>query len=99
MATKTEEVGQKILSALDSNKETIHSYTFAQETGEDHQLVIGAIKSLQSLGNVSQDLSCHFTPSSSCCLSINGVYLFSFIFFFDLLRLSSWNRISLRNGS
>ncbi|KAL5487097.1 hypothetical protein EMCRGX_G019656 [Ephydatia muelleri] len=54
MATKTEEVGQKILSALDSNKETIHSYTFAQETGEDHQLVIGAIKSLQSLGNVIQ---------------------------------------------
>ena len=53
MATKTEEISQKILSALDSNKETIHSYTFAQETGEDHQLVIGAIKSLQCLGNVS----------------------------------------------
>lgn len=53
MATKTEEVAQKILSALDANKESINSYTFAKETGEDHQLVIGAIKSLQSLGNVS----------------------------------------------
>ena len=52
MATKTEEVAQKILSTLDTNKETINSYTFAKETGEDHQLVIGAIKSLQSLGNV-----------------------------------------------
>ena len=47
----TEAIVQEILTVL-ANKETLESYQFAQATGRNHQSVVGAIKSLQSIGNV-----------------------------------------------
>ena len=45
---------QEILTVL-ATKETLESYQFAQATGRNHQSVVGAIKSLQSIGNVESN--------------------------------------------
>ena len=46
------EEAQEILLFLAEHK-ILDSYQYACDTGKDHQIIIGAIKSLQSLGNVS----------------------------------------------
>ena len=48
------DLGSLILQTLEQRGE-LDSYEFSIETGRDHQTVVGAIKSLQSVGNVSND--------------------------------------------
>ena len=52
MASKDAELGEQILRILEE-KGRLDSYEFSQETSREHQSVVGAIKSLQSVGNVS----------------------------------------------
>ena len=52
MASKDLELGSLILQILEE-KERLDSHEFSRETGREHQSVVGAIKSLQSVGNVS----------------------------------------------
>ena len=49
---RDEDFGEKILKLL-ATRGSFDSYELAQELGKDHQQVVGAIKSLQSLGDVS----------------------------------------------
>ena len=42
---------QLLLRTL-SEKESVDSYELSVEIGKDHQLIVGAIKSLQSMGDV-----------------------------------------------
>ena len=42
---------EKILKIIDSKNE-IDTYDLAGELNEDHQKIIGAVKSLQALGNI-----------------------------------------------
>lgn len=49
------DVGGLILQVLEE-KGQLDSYDYSKETGREHQTVIGAIKSLQSVGNVSTSL-------------------------------------------
>lgn len=51
-SSKDLDVGGLILQVLEE-KGQLDSYDFSKETGREHQTVIGAIKSLQSVGNVS----------------------------------------------
>ena len=51
MAVK--EVAPEDLLKFISNRGSLDSYDYAQETGSEHQAVVGAIKSLESLGDVS----------------------------------------------
>ena len=53
MASKDADLGEQILQILEQ-KGRLDSYKFSQETNRDHQSVVGAIKSLQSVGNVSE---------------------------------------------
>ena len=46
------ELPELILKTLESQGR-LNSYELAQKFAKDHQLIVGAIKSLQSLGNVS----------------------------------------------
>ena len=48
----TTELSQKILEYL-SKRDEVNSLDLAKIFQEDHQKVIGAIKSLQAIGNVS----------------------------------------------
>ena len=50
--SKDDGLGDLILQTLEQ-KGRIDSYDFSKETDRDHQTVVGAIKSLQSVGNVS----------------------------------------------
>ena len=43
-----------------ASRGSFDSYELSQELGKDHQQVVGAIKSLQSLGEVSQVHISHF---------------------------------------
>ena len=52
MATKVDDVGELILRAL-RERGSVDSYDLSVEVGKDHQLLVGAIKSLQSIGDVS----------------------------------------------
>lgn len=40
-----------------ADRDSFDSYKLSQELGKDHQRVVGAIKSLQSIGNVSGQVS------------------------------------------
>ena len=53
MAVSTEGIAERILVTVDSRGQ-VDSYEYACETGVDHQVVVGAIKSLESLGDVSE---------------------------------------------
>jgi len=53
----TKETGELVLQEL-KKKESLDSYYFSRETGRDHQLVVGAIKSLESLGEVHGAIFC-----------------------------------------
>ena len=46
------ELPEKILSFLDKTNEPVESEALANEFKEDHQKIVGAIKSLESLGNL-----------------------------------------------
>ena len=43
----------EVLLKLLAEKDSFDSYNLSKELGKDHQQVVGVIKSLQSLGNVS----------------------------------------------
>ena len=58
MAVK--EVTPEDLLKFLSDRGSLDSYGYAQETGSEHQAVVGAIKSLESLGDV-----CRYTSFSS----------------------------------
>ena len=45
-------VGERLLRIL-AERGSFNSYELSQEIGKDHQQVVGAIKSVQSLGDVS----------------------------------------------
>ena len=45
-------LNEEILKAIDDNGQ-IDTYEYAISTGRDHQIVVGAVKSIQSMGNVS----------------------------------------------
>ncbi len=49
---KTELSAEEIVKLLEG-RETVDSYDLSQEFNKDHQQIIGAIKSLSSLGDVS----------------------------------------------
>ena len=51
MASKDQELGEVILRTLEQ-RGRVDSHDFSKETGRDHQTIVGAIKSLQSVGNV-----------------------------------------------
>ena len=51
MANKSEVIAEEILQILATRSE-LDSYQYACETGRDHQVVIGGVKSLESLGDV-----------------------------------------------
>ena len=53
MATKVEELAEFILKVLEE-RGSVDTYDLSLEIGKDHQLVVGAVKSLQSLGDVSE---------------------------------------------
>lgn len=57
MASKDQELADLILQILEQ-KGQLDSYDFAKETGREHQTIVGAIKSLQSVGNVSEPYIC-----------------------------------------
>ena len=52
MASKDQELGELILHTLEQ-RGGLDSYEFSKELGREHQTLVGAIKSLQSVGNVS----------------------------------------------
>ena len=52
MASKEQELDGLILHTLEQ-RGRLDSYEFSKELGKGHQTVVGAIKSLQSVGNVS----------------------------------------------
>lgn len=52
VVTADEALNERLLKILDS-RGSFDSYQLAQEIGKDHQQVVGAIKSVQSLGEVS----------------------------------------------
>lgn len=58
MAAKGEELTELILRNL-SEKESVDSYQLSVEIGKDHQLLVGAIKSLQSVGDVRMESCAH----------------------------------------
>lgn len=58
MAAKGEELTELILRTL-SEKESVDSYRLSVEIGKDHQLLVGAIKSLQSVGDVRMESCAH----------------------------------------
>lgn len=55
MAENVSELCGTLLQLLEG-RGSIDSYEVAKELDKDHQLVVGAIKSLQSLGNVSHGI-------------------------------------------
>ena len=58
------DLSERLLHYLDEH-ESFNSLKLAEKLGEDHQRIVGAIKSLQSLGNVSQSLL-HYKLNSYC---------------------------------
>lgn len=54
MTSKEQElgIGELILLTLQQRRQ-LDSYEFSKEVDRDHQAIVGAIKSLQSVGNVS----------------------------------------------
>lgn len=50
---------QLLLRTL-GEKESVDSYKLSLEIGKDHQLIVGAIKSLQSMGDVCSVMYDHF---------------------------------------
>lgn len=50
-ASSAEDLGRKLLKLL-AQRGSVDSYELSQELGVDHQQVVGAVKSLQSLGEV-----------------------------------------------
>ena len=50
---------QLLLRTL-GEKESVDSYKLSVEIGKDHQLIVGAIKSLQSMGDVRAVMYAHF---------------------------------------
>lgn len=52
MASKDQELNDLILQTLEQ-KGKLDSYDFSKLTSREHQTIVGAIKSLQSVGNVS----------------------------------------------
>ena len=55
MAAKGEDLAELILRTL-GERGSVDSYQLSQEIGKDHQLLVGAIKSLQSVGDVREAL-------------------------------------------
>ena len=55
MATSTSD--QEHLLKLLAERGTLDSYDLSQELHKDHQTVVGTIKSLHSLGEVSSDMN------------------------------------------
>ena len=52
------DVGERILRLLETQHE-LDSLEIGEKLGVDHQVIVGAVKSLQSLGNVSiQGIDC-----------------------------------------
>lgn len=71
------QLSSQILEYIDQNNET-NSLDLSTELGQPHDLVIGAIKSLQTFDNVSlpkvfaycYGLSLHFIFNSTCALHV-----------------------------
>lgn len=53
MATSTDVAPQELLKIV-ADQGNLDSYKYSQESGKDHQAIVGVIKSLASLGDVSQ---------------------------------------------
>ena len=53
--TEDEALSERLLKIL-ASRGSFDSYQLSQEIGKDHQQVVGAIKSVQSLGEVRHDL-------------------------------------------
>ena len=54
----------EVLLKLLANRDSFDSYKVSKELGKNHQQVVGAIKSLQSLGTVSCAALATYQPSS-----------------------------------
>ena len=65
-SSKELDLGGLILQVLEE-KGQLDSYDFSRETGREHQTVVGAIKSLQSVGNVSNRTGLWLGSSVGCC--------------------------------
>ena len=64
MATKSDQdIGEQLLKLL-AERSSVDSYQLSQELQKEHQLIVGAIKSLQSLGNVSTQTQRNSTVSN-----------------------------------
>lgn len=59
------ELTELILKTLEE-RSRLDSYELAQEVGRDHQLLVGAIKSLHSLGDVSPCVRLEFHRVIGC---------------------------------
>lgn len=53
VSSSDEDLGEKLLKLL-AFRGSLDSYELSQELGVDHQQVVGAIKSVQSLGEVTK---------------------------------------------
>ena len=64
MATRSDQdIGEQLLKLL-AERGSVDSYQLSQEFQKEHQLIVGAIKSLQSLGNVSTQAQINSTVSN-----------------------------------
>ena len=64
MATRSDQdIGEQLLKLL-AERGSVDSYQLSQELQNKHQLIVGAIKSLQSLGNVSTQTQRNSTVSN-----------------------------------
>ena len=64
MATRSDQdIGEQLLKLL-AERGSVDSYQLSQELQKEYQLIVGAIKSLQSLGNVSTQTQRNSTVSN-----------------------------------
>ena len=60
------ELGEVLLKLL-ASRGSLDSYALSQELGKDHQHVVGAIKSVQSLGDVRNNYLYYYILLASLC--------------------------------
>ena len=59
----THAIDKLVLEAIEE-KGSIETFEFAKELGKDHQSIVGSVKSIHALGDVSE----HFDLFTSCLL-------------------------------
>ena len=69
---------QLLLRTL-GEKESVDSYKLSVEIGKDHQLIVGAIKSLQSMGDVCSVMYNHFSLASQTQPDLERILDFFFV--------------------